>query len=204
MGISGPEEDRLRAPDWRDKYRWPDPDQGWSGPLAGYPPDHPIRAGRSIPLHLIAQKYQQDEEVTRYQALGLIGSHIPEKESPWTAPAGGDTPLSGSQDAPLPLINTPEERARKLAIADKLRIKRGSSLLTKGVTSPVTPPVSVTPLVTPVEEALSNAERQRRWKAANRDKVNEGKRVARARKAGLLSGGAHVLGIGSPISGRDS
>jgi hypothetical protein len=101
MALASDSPDRLRAPDWRDKYRWPDPDQGWSGPLAGYPPDHPIRAGRPIPLHLIAQKYQQDEEVTRYQALGLIGSHIREKESPWTAPAGGDTPSPGA-DAPSP------------------------------------------------------------------------------------------------------
>jgi hypothetical protein len=124
MGISGPSDDRLRAPDWRDKYRWPDPDQGWSGPLAGYPPDHPIRAGRPIPLHLIAKRYQQDEEVTRYQALGLIGSHIPEKRTQGSGPAGGDTPPSGD----LPLINTPAEKARKLAIADALGIKRASSL----------------------------------------------------------------------------
>lgn len=35
--------ERLRLDDWRDKYRWPDPVDGWSGALAGYPMDHKIR-----------------------------------------------------------------------------------------------------------------------------------------------------------------
>jgi hypothetical protein len=173
--LVAPTDDRLRAPDWRDKYRWPDPDQGWSGPLAGYPPDHPIRAGRPIPLHLIAKRYQQDEEVTRYQALGLIGSHMPEEESPWTAPAGGDTPS-------LPLLNTPEEKARKLAIADGLGIKRASSLLAGSVpkASPDVPLLGNLGTVVPKRvgrprSELSKAERQRLY---------------RERKAGLLSGGA--------------
>jgi len=193
MGISGPdEEDRLRAPDWRDKYRWPDPDQGWSGPLAGYPPDHPIRAGRAIPLHLIAQRYQQDEEVTRYQALGLIGSHIPEKESRRTAPAGGDTPLS-ALDTPLsgalPPINTPAEKARKLAIADSLGIKRGSSLLAKGAN------------ILANEPSVSAPDKAEARKVYMRELM---RRKRAAAKAELLSGGAHVLGIGSPMSGGDS
>jgi len=185
MGISGPAEDRLRPYDWRDKYRWPDPDQGWSGPLAGYPPDHPIRAGRQIPLHLIAKRYQQDDEVTRYQALGLIGSHIPEKESPWTAPAGGDTPLSAAG----PMINSPEEKARKLAIADSLGIKRGSSLLPKGGGETVTSVTKAAPSVTAVtekrrgrkpigERALTAAEKQR----AHRERM----RVRKAEQAGRV------------------
>lgn len=48
----GDDEDRLRPADWRDKYRWPDPVDGWSGALAGYPPNHPIRGGavpKSVP-----------------------------------------------------------------------------------------------------------------------------------------------------------
>jgi hypothetical protein len=183
--LVAPTDDRLRAPDWRDKYRWPDPDQGWSGPLAGYPPDHPIRAGRPIPLHLIARKYQQDEEVTRYQALGLIGSHIPAGTPAWTAPAGGDTPPSGDP----PLINTPAEKARKLAMADALGIRRASSLLAPGANVEANAPS--------VSADVSKADR----KVYMRDLM---RRKRAAEKAKLLSGGAHVLGIGSHKSGRDS
>jgi hypothetical protein len=184
--LVAPTDDRLRAPDWRDKYRWPDPDQGWSGPLAGYPPDHPIRAGRPIPLHLIAKRYQQDDEVTRYQAMGLIGAHIPEKRTQGSGPAGGDTPS-------LPLLNTPAEKARKLAIADALGIERASSLLAGSVLeSPIVGtdvPVKRGPGRPKSGTVLSEAER---------------KRLYRARKKALLSGGAHVLGIGSHKLGRDS
>lgn len=176
-------EDRLRAPDWRDKYRWPDPDQGWSGPLAGYPPDHPIRAGRPIPLHLIAQRYQQDEQVTRYQAMGLIGSHIPEKRTQGSGASDGDTPSPGD----FPLINTAAEKARKLAIADGLGIKRASSLLAGGVPEMPNSGTGGGVIGTDVPKRgrprsdLSKAERQRLY---------------RERKAGLLSG--------SHIPGRDS
>jgi hypothetical protein len=184
MGIAGiTDEDRLRAPDWRDKYRWPDPDQGWSGPLAGYPPDHPIRAGRPIPLHLIAQKYQQDEEVTRYQAMGLIGSHMSEKRTQGSGPAGGDTPS-------LPLINTPEEKARKLGI------KRASSLLAKSV-----PKVEDSGTL---EGNLGTVVPKRVGRPRSELSKAERQRLYRERKAGLLSGGAHVLGVGSHKSGRDS
>jgi hypothetical protein len=37
---------RLDKFHWTDRYRWPDKDLGWSGPCAGYPPDHKIRRGK--------------------------------------------------------------------------------------------------------------------------------------------------------------
>ncbi len=51
--------DRLRPDDWRDKYRWPDAEHGWSGPLAGYPPDHAWRRkceGKAGPIrHIVTE-----------------------------------------------------------------------------------------------------------------------------------------------------
>jgi hypothetical protein len=66
VSLAGIENDRLRPEDWRDKYRWPDPDRGWEGGLAGYPPDHPARGSRprSVTSEVVTRNHCEPEVVT--------------------------------------------------------------------------------------------------------------------------------------------
>jgi hypothetical protein len=135
MGLAGIDAttDRLRAEDWRDKYRWPDPDLGWVGGLAGYLPDSSARGGRACPPGVVFPG-----DAGYLPPPGMEGRHydsakVGGKPAYWLAQRGVSAAIAPREwvmERDETPINSPAEKARKLKIADGLGVvKRASSLL---------------------------------------------------------------------------
>ncbi len=117
-----PTNDRLRGDAWQDKYCWPDPDEGWSGALAGYPPDHKIRGGRLIPLHLVARRYLNDPRVLGYRKF-FSGWGTSEFSVPVTSIAPEKEVVVVPEDSPRK-TGRPPKGERPMGSTERSRLSR--------------------------------------------------------------------------------
>jgi hypothetical protein len=106
--FSDPVTERMRPADWRDRYRWPDPEGGWSGPLAGYMPDDPARAGRACPPGVVFP--------------GDVAETPPAVTKPVTKTPVAETPAAAVAETPGRVGRPKSDSA--LSAAERMRLSR--------------------------------------------------------------------------------
>jgi hypothetical protein len=138
MGLAGMNhEERFSSADWRARYRWPDPDLGWVGGLAGYPPDDSARGGRACPPGVV-----WPDEAWYAPPPGYEGRPYDSSkgggEGPWRAGSVTETPLfvpklvtetpsvteTGGDVTETPRVGGRPKKDGALTAAERMRLSR--------------------------------------------------------------------------------